>query len=499
MDSSKRQFDFDTIVKQVEELRNAGKKIVYCHGCFDLMHPGHIKHLQSASKMGDVLVVTVSPDRFVDKGPGRPVFNETLRAQSIAALSCVDFAGINQWPTAEPSLLRLRPHIYVKGQEFENKIDPTGKIEKELEVVSQIGAKMRYTHDIVFSSSSLLNAHFSQYSDELLAFIDRLKQQKLDHLVWQILDRMQALRILVIGDPVAHEYLYCKSEEPCHNGLPQHRVTDRIKRYEGSVELARYTAGVSNHVTLILPWGKGHFPGCHEGLDALGNVDVIWAEKTSDSTLWMRTYADQLSGNTLFTSKMGDRSDIEKYQERVSDYILAHNDRFDLILVNDSGLGYVSSPMIQAVCKKNVPFAASISESARLIGLDKYEKGGHLVFRESSPMNQDTTTGIGKRLQKWSNCLKTDSVGQICSDGSASHWLNGCFVHMPAVLNPADRFDSFNHACFALNALAACMAAPLEISLFLGTMAGGMICDETDELPIIDKQKLSRNIRAILK
>src|SRR3990172_6474611 len=115
--------ELEELAKKIEVLKSEGKKIVLCHGCFDLMHPGHIKYFQAAKKMGDVLVVTVSPDIYVDKGDGRPVFNQTLRAESIAALECVDYVAINRWPTAVETLRLLRPNIYVKGQEFENKQD----------------------------------------------------------------------------------------------------------------------------------------------------------------------------------------------------------------------------------------------------------------------------------------------------------------------------------------------------------------------------------------
>lgn len=153
-------FTFDKLVRKIENAKAKGKKVVLCHGCFDLMHPGHIKYFQSAKRMGDILVVTVSPDRFVDKGPGRPVFNERLRAESIAALQCVNYVAINEWPTAEETLRLLRPDIYVKGQEFEKLEDKTGKIQKESEVIKEIGAELRFTHEIVFSSTQLLKKYF---------------------------------------------------------------------------------------------------------------------------------------------------------------------------------------------------------------------------------------------------------------------------------------------------------------------------------------------------
>lgn len=152
--------ELDTLATVLADLKRQGKKIALCHGCFDLMHPGHIKYFQAAKKMGDILAVTLSPDRYVDKGPGRPAFPEQLRAESIAALACTDFVAINRWPTAEETLRLLRPDYYVKGQEFEKLEDKTGKIQAEYEVVREIGAEMRFTHEVVFSSTDLLKKYF---------------------------------------------------------------------------------------------------------------------------------------------------------------------------------------------------------------------------------------------------------------------------------------------------------------------------------------------------
>lgn len=107
--------------------------------------------------MGDILVVTVTSDIYVDKGPNRPLFEQNLRAESIAALECVDYVAINKWPTAEETLRLLQPDIYVKGQEFEKLKDKTGKIQREAEVVKEVGAKLQFTHEIVFSSTALIN------------------------------------------------------------------------------------------------------------------------------------------------------------------------------------------------------------------------------------------------------------------------------------------------------------------------------------------------------
>ncbi|MBF0481340.1 MAG: adenylyltransferase/cytidyltransferase family protein [Desulfovibrionaceae bacterium] len=145
----------------VAEHKRLGRKVVYCHGCFDLMHPGHIKYFQAARRMGDVLVVTVSPDRYVDKGPGRPVYNQAQRAESIAALACVDHVAVNEWPTAVETLRLIRPDVYVKGQEFERLRDKTGKLQLEIKALEEIGAVIAFTHEVVFSSTHLINTYLS--------------------------------------------------------------------------------------------------------------------------------------------------------------------------------------------------------------------------------------------------------------------------------------------------------------------------------------------------
>ena len=152
--------DHDKLAEELSDLKSKGKKIVHCHGCFDMMHPGHIKYFQASKKMGDILVVTVTPDQYVDKGSGRPVFDQYLRTESIAALECVDYVAVNRWPTAENTLRLLVPDYYVKGQEFEKLQDKTGKIQKEVDVIKEIGGEMRFTHEIVFSSTKILNRYF---------------------------------------------------------------------------------------------------------------------------------------------------------------------------------------------------------------------------------------------------------------------------------------------------------------------------------------------------
>ncbi len=94
----------------IANLKSTGKKIVHCHGVFDLLHIGHIKHFEEAKTFGEVLVVSITPDEFVNKGPGRPAFTTSLRLESIAAAQSVESIG-NSSPVNKVKLLKTISHF----------------------------------------------------------------------------------------------------------------------------------------------------------------------------------------------------------------------------------------------------------------------------------------------------------------------------------------------------------------------------------------------------
>src|SRR5438046_10346351 len=146
METSSKIKPVDDVAQAVNTARAGGKKVVHCHGVFDLLHIGHIKHLEAARKIGDALVVTLTPDRFVNKGPHRPAFPERLRAEALASLACVDFVAINEWPTAVETIVRLRPDFYVKGVVREaGKRDHSDAIQQEEDAVKSGGGQLILT------------------------------------------------------------------------------------------------------------------------------------------------------------------------------------------------------------------------------------------------------------------------------------------------------------------------------------------------------------------
>lgn len=142
--------------------RSPGRKLVQCHGVFDVLHIGHLYYFESARSLGDVLIVTITHDRFVRKGPGRPRFPVATRLKMIAALELVDFVSVSDFATASESIRTLRPDFYVKGPDYRDKESDLsrGIFEEEAAVIS-VGGELRFTSDRTESSSKLIQEFFS--------------------------------------------------------------------------------------------------------------------------------------------------------------------------------------------------------------------------------------------------------------------------------------------------------------------------------------------------
>ncbi len=202
----------EQLLKQRALARDNNEPVVQCHGCFDIVHPGHIRHLRSAAAQGKRLLVSITADRFVNKGDGRPMFTQDLRAENLAALSFVDWVYVNEQETAADLLARIRPDVYVKGAEYEANEDP--RFAEERAIVETHGGRVVFSSsDVVFSSTALVNRVAETTLDNPAARL-RLDQLEREYdlsvdAMRTVLDRFVGKRIVVVGEPILDTYVQC--------------------------------------------------------------------------------------------------------------------------------------------------------------------------------------------------------------------------------------------------------------------------------------------------
>ena len=156
MDSGTRILDRAEIVRRVAAEKAEGRSVILTNGCFDVLHAGHIRYLEGARALGDVLIVAINSDRQVAalKGPGRPVLPESERAELIAALEAVDLVTLFDEPTVTELLLALKPDVHAKGTDYTEETVP------ERDVVRSFGGRVAIVGDPKDHSTSELIRRF---------------------------------------------------------------------------------------------------------------------------------------------------------------------------------------------------------------------------------------------------------------------------------------------------------------------------------------------------
>jgi rfaE bifunctional protein nucleotidyltransferase chain/domain len=145
-----RVLDRSELITIVEKARKDGRRIVFANGCFDVLHVGHVRYLEAAKALGDLLIVGINSDRQARrlKGEGRPVMSRDQRAEIVAALEAVDFVTVFEEPTVEELLLTLKPDIHAKGTDYTEDSVP------ERDVVRSFGGRVAIVGDPKNHSSS---------------------------------------------------------------------------------------------------------------------------------------------------------------------------------------------------------------------------------------------------------------------------------------------------------------------------------------------------------
>jgi rfaE bifunctional protein nucleotidyltransferase chain/domain len=177
------------------------KKVILCHGVFDVVHPGHIRHLAYAKTKADILIVSVTADRFIAKGSYRPHVPEKLRALNLAAFEMVDYVLIDGNSTPHSLLKKIKPDYFAKGFEYTSRGLPKAT-ELENKTLTSYGGKLIFTPgDVVYSSSKFLNLSLPNLTYEKLMLL--MKNDNITFLdLKNYLKKIKKLSVHIIGDTI---------------------------------------------------------------------------------------------------------------------------------------------------------------------------------------------------------------------------------------------------------------------------------------------------------
>ena len=515
--SNARARDARDKVRTLEQLgdiaavaRAAGRSVVLAHGVFDLVHMGHVRHLEAAHREGDVLIITVTADAFVNKGPGRPIFPELMRAEMLGALEYVDWVGVNHSPSAENVLEIVKPDVYVKGSDYENPEDDiTGGIVQERDAVEKHGGRLVFTRDITFSSSSLINRYLNVYDPPLRDFLDRLRSDGGLNGLLSLIEAVKDYRVVLVGDTIIDEYQYVR---PMGKAAKENIIASQFESREvfsgGVIAAANHVASFCREVEVITALGA--LDSYEEMIRShlQPNVKLTSIVRPDAPTVRKSRFVDPSYMRKLFEVYFFNDTPFDaKTEDLVAAKVAAATQSADVVIVSDFGHGLISRRIVSDL-QDNSPFlAVNAQTNAGNQGFNlitKYKHADYICLDapEARLAVADKYSEIIEMVEtKLSHCIDCDRI--IITHGQHGCIIfergNGPAVRVPAFTNTVIDTVGAGDAFLAVTAPLVKAGGHMEEIGFIGNAAGAIKVGIVGHRQYVDKVPLVKFLTAILK
>jgi rfaE bifunctional protein kinase chain/domain len=508
--SSKKLFSHK--IKTAQEIlvdigsRPRNRKVIMCHGTFDVVHPGHIRHMLYAKTKAEVLIASLTADQHITKGSMRPYVPEDLRAINLAALEMVDYVLIDHDPTPLKNLSMLQPDYFAKGYEYTaGAIHP--KTQGEIEVLDSYGGEMIFTPgDIVYSSSALIELAPPSIAIEKLMTLMEGEGISFKDLR-DALEGLKGIGVHVVGDTIIDSYTYCSmiggmTKTPTMSV----RFEKKVDYTGGAAVVAKHLCAAGAEVTFSTVLGNDDYKNfvlddlINSGVTCLPIIDET-RPTTNKNAIVAETY------RLLKVDTLDNRSISEKIADQLKDQIKVV--AAQAVVFSDFRHGIFNRGTIPAL-------AAAIPEGAFKVADSQVASrwGNILEFKDFdliTPNEREARFSLGDQdsvvrplageLYRRSGCktliLKCGARGIIVYRSTQLEDFRAFFVIESFADRVVDAVGA-GDALLAYSTLAMVLTKNEVIASILGNIAAGVECEHEGNWLVTPEQVLKK-INAIEK
>lgn len=493
----------------VHAIRQSRRSVIQAHGTFDLVHLGHVKHLEAAKKNADMLVVTLTADAYVNKGPNRPVFNEQLRAEMLAALEVVDYVAINHHLDAVPAILAIKPDFYAKGQDYINpEGDVTGKITEERNAIESVGGSICFTEEIMFSSTELINRNFNIYEPHVRSHLDGLREGGGLESLTAMIESIRHMKVLIVGDAIIDEYHYViPMAKAAKENMIATRYQDREQFAGGVFASANHLASFCDQVEVITCMGgRDHYADfARERLKP--NVKLTPIIRPDAPTTRKRRFVDPSYMRKLFEVYFMDDDPLTRDSEKaLNDLIESRIGQYDVVIANDFGHGMIGQSTVKILTEQSKFLAVNTQSNSANIGynlIHKYPRADYVCI--DAP---EARLAVTDKISPIEEVIREFLPAKIdCSKFIVTHGKHGCVTHekgdivhtIPAVTKSVVDTVGAGDAFLSVTAPLVATGAPLNQVGFIGNIIGALKVAIIGHQKAVDKVDVLKSIKALLK
>lgn len=493
--------------KILNYLKKQKKKLVLCHGVFDLVHIGHIEHFSEAKQNGDILIVSVTSDKYVNKGPGRPFFSIDKRLKYLSSLKNVDYVIESKSQTAINVINFIKPDVYFKGPDYKNfDEDITGNIRKETNSVKKNKGRIVFSNADTYSSSKILNKIDNVHQFNILR---KIKKNFSKLKIEKFFKELSKLKIMVIGETILDEYVYCDAlgkagKEP----ILTYNKNSTETYLGGSLATAQNISDFVKKVYLISALGEKKESEKLILKQLNSNIIKNFIYKKDSPTIIKTKIFDQLNNNKIlgfyeFNDKLLDA----KQEKQLLTKIQKMSNKVDAIIISDYGHGLISKSLVSKIKKLKNTFVVNTQINSANLGyhtISKFYGYNYAIINEVELRHElrDRSSKIQDLIKLLSK--KLNILNLIVTAGKQGSYLynknSNKLIFCPALaakivdkVGAGDAMLSFFSLATALN------KNNPEFALFLGSLAAAKNIETQANKHFIKKGDLLKSCYYFLK
>jgi rfaE bifunctional protein nucleotidyltransferase chain/domain len=374
--------------KIINDAKKVKKKIVLVHGVFDVIHLGHIDYFKEAKKYGDILIASVTCDKFVNKGFNKPYFKELERCNFLSSIEMIDYVVLSLSPSSAFVINNVKPDFYCKGPDYKKKDgDQAGNLLDEKKCVEKNGGKLVITSGVQFSSTAILNSSFEDFNlaKEKINNIfkgDNDKNLFLDQFDLD-LKKVKKEKILIIGEIIIDKYV---DSSPLGTPSKENILSVHYKKMQsflgGTVPVVKNISEVCDNITFVSLFNKK---------DIKNRLKKELNKKVDLKIFYQKDFIE-IEKNRFINNKTKSKifefykfSNKEYFSKSLINFLENNLKKYDKIVICDFGHGLFNKKVISVIESKAKFICANIQTNSGNRGFNlftKFKKVGFICVDE---------------------------------------------------------------------------------------------------------------------
>lgn len=363
-------------INNLKKIKNKGT-IALCHGVFDVLHYGHILYFKEAKKLSDILIVSVTTDKHVNKGPQRPLNSIDIRMKFLEELDIIDYVIESDSSDAVNIINLIKPNYYVKGPDYKNKKDDLSKkIYLEEKQVKKNGGKLVFTNNVTFSSSTIINKKFNSLTVTQKKYLKRINDKfSLEYIMRKIND-FKKIDATVLGEPIIDSYTKVEVK-----GLGSKSPILASKYIEtkdyagGSLVIANHLNALGCKTNIFLPVSTKYHDHekIYKRLDSGIKKSFF---KMNDWTIPKKIrFLNNFKSDKIFEYyKISDENFDYKFPDNFYKKLQNKKNQNSLLFISDFGHNFFSDNLVNSINRSKFNYTINVQTNSANFGFNMFNK-----------------------------------------------------------------------------------------------------------------------------